>query len=632
MPRAPQYGEQRVQSTALPGVRRRSAETFASSGGGIGDAMEGFGHELQRAGGQLYGMILQEEAQRAAAADELQARKALNQLDHLMLQSQDRGLLHKVGMEPMELRAKYQEEYDLQASEIGKNVKTAAGQAFFSEELERRRSDFRDRVDTHASNEARAFHTTELSAYLESSTQRAMAAFDPNDAASPLRVRQILDEQAAEIDKNATYLRIGPEQAAAMKAKQTSDAHVSIVNKLVASGKDGDAQHYFDMTEQQIAEGGAKTALLERLRRGSSDSTGFAAANEIWAKFLPDESDDKAPIPLDKMEREARERFKDNPDAFKATISYIRDRRQGLDAARRDRTASVNDTLWGMAAKPGATLRSVTSTPDFKLAPGDVQNRIVDHFRAEADRAESRAAARDARQVAALDREDRLREKQMFGTYLELTTPATLRGMKRGEILAKLPELGPTLTNRLVNEWEQLQKSDAVVRDVTLDTDLFNQVMSGAGKDYVYKTPGQMTEDEKAEKGAVMIAIKDEIARMQGAGGRQLTRDEKEKIAQSVVDRKVMVDGFLDYERIAAAVTADERGKAYLPLAQVPAPTLSKFLNVLRGRPSPTLQTRAPSDDELKRRYKAEIERAGAIAVLNGTDAEIVAILEGKGQ
>lgn len=633
MPRTPTYGDSRVRSTAIGGVRRQAAETYASRGGLVGDAQAGFGHELQRAGSSLYDEVLKDEAQRAAAADNLQTLNALNQLDHLMLNSADRGILHKTGMEPMELRGKYLDEYDTQAAEIEKNVKTAAGQSFFAEQLARRRSDFTDRVDTHAASQARQFHAGELQAYLESSTQRAMASFDAADPASPLRVREVLDEQAATIDVNAQYLGIGPEQAAVMKAKGRSDAHVAIISKLIATDRDGDAQHYYDTVADQISEA-QKPALMERLKRGSTDATGFAAANELWTQFLPDESNENAAIPIDKMEAAARDRFKNNPEAFKATVAYLRDRRQGVEAGRRDRAAALNGTLWGAAAK-GANLAQIRSMPEFKLAPGDLQNKLVDYFENEADRRESRAAARDARALAAENRKDRELEQKGWSTYFELSQPDKLRTMKPGEILAKLPELGHAHVQRLLNDQEQLQKNDDRVRDATIDRDLFKDVMFRAGREYVYESPSKQTDDQKAEQGRLLQVVESEIGRLQQKGGRQLTRDEKEKLFQSIVDRRVMIDAFgVDREAIAAAVTPDDRGRAYLPLAQIPKDTLDRMINVLRGLPdrSGTLkfEVRAPSREDMVRRYKDQLQRAAARAMLGGTDAEIVGILEGK--
>jgi hypothetical protein len=78
--------------------------------------------------------------------------------------------------------------------------------------------------------------------------------------------------------------------------------------------------------------------------------------------------------------------------------------------------------------------------PEFRLAPGEVQQKVSEYFRREAEHAESlaasresRAAARESREAARDARREREQERAGWGRYFELSDPAVLRTLNRAD-------------------------------------------------------------------------------------------------------------------------------------------------------------------------------------------------------
>jgi hypothetical protein len=638
MPRAP-LAERQVGPSALPGARRQSAETFASQGGLVAEAQERFGANRLRETAGMYAELKRAEAESAAALEQLTIRKRFNDLDHLLLQSHDRGLLNKTGKAPLEERDTYVDEWDTTANEIATEIKTEGGRLFYEEEKSRRRDQFVGRADVHAMQQMRGFRGQELDSFLASSKNAAIAAGDPRDPRAAERLADQFKAQNDAIDANAPLLGLGPEQIAAMKAQSKSDTHVGIVNNLIARGRDRDAKGYYEDVADQIQEGAQKAQLVERLDTASTDALAFQTANQIWDTHAPPAEDDRSAIELDKLERLAREQFKDDPEAYKKTVSYLRERKQGVDDARRQRQSDRDSAVWGAVLNNG-TASQIRQLPEFKASPGADQIRIMDYLDREAERTASRAAAAEARESAAENRaytraarKEQELENAGWSEYYRLSDPKVLPTMTRGQIMALLPTLGRDHTTRLVNDLEAYQKNAETVRTATIDRELFKDVAYSAGLDYIYNTPAQMNEDERARSGRLQTAVETEVAAEQGVKGRRLTYEEQRAVAQRVVDRKVMLDvvGF-DRETIAATVRDDERGIAYVPIAQVPKDSASKMANYIRGIPRRglTFEVSPPSTDDIIKANRARIERAYARALLGASDPEVFAILEGK--
>ena len=72
------------------------------------------------------------------------------------------------------------------------------------------------------------------------------------------------------------------------------------------------------------------------------------------------------------METAARQQFKDDPKTLDATIRYLRERKSGVDAARKDREEQTAGTVW-VAASQGQSLAQITKMPDALRLSGKEQ-------------------------------------------------------------------------------------------------------------------------------------------------------------------------------------------------------------------------------------------------------------------
>jgi hypothetical protein len=111
--------------------------------------------------------------------------------------------------------------------------------------------------------------------------------------------------------------------------------------------------------------------------------------------------------------------------------------------------------------------------------------------------------------------------------------------------------------------------------------------------------------------------------------GKELTRDQKQKIMHDIVDRKVLLNYWgPDPTKIAAMVTdPEDRKKAYVPLAQVPAAAITAGLNYVRGISPATGKLTEP---QLRALAAPRIQRAYALRLMGGTQAEIEAAMKGE--
>jgi hypothetical protein len=305
--------------------------------------------------------------------------------------------------------------------------------------------------------------------------------------------------------------------------------------------------------------------------------------------------------------------------------------------------------VWGAIAA-GKPLSEIKRTPEFITAPGEMQNKVVEFYETEAAQAESLAAAREGREAAresrAAARENRAytaelrkeRELEMTGwsAYWDASRPEALRNLSHGDIVAKLPTLGRTHVERLLNDKERLTKDDATFRAAVIDDDVFKEVANSSGLTYVYTTPTKQTPEQKANLGKLRALVEDEIGRTQSDSKvrRQLSREESRAVMQSIVDTKVLLKGkdngwFYDSDvsSIAAIVNPKDREIAYVPFDQIKDPkVIEDAVRYLQGEPGvaglPVM--------EIRTRYRQRIEHAYALLLLGASRAEREAALRGE--
>jgi hypothetical protein len=582
MPVVESYGQPRVGTNPITGAKKDAALTPDAAGGGFGETLARLGSaglvEVQKR--QLA------ERQRANELAELTAERQFNQLDSLLLHDKDRGVLHKGGREPMDLREQYTKEYDEQADQILTAAKTPEQQLALTRMRDRRRASFHDRYDTHASNKFGQYEVGEVNAALESSVNAAIAAVDEPAEQRVATIAEQLATQKTTVDRYATRLQLGPEAAAALKEKLASQTHVGVIQRLIAKQEDIAAEEYFHEVRDQIT-GPVKAQLEEQLANGARDAKAFAAADDIWQKNAPDPTDDATAIQLDKMEAAARTRFKDDPKAYRAAIQYLRERKQGVDDARRERQDDRDSAIWGAMAQR-RPLSEVRMLEEFRLSDGIVQAKVIAEYTREAEHREALAASRDSRAYTQAQRAERELEDRGYGTYLEVkANPEKLKALTDGEILKMRPDIGPANVNRLLNEREQLLKSKTA--DALDGFRTNQQIAEGALRKVGINTSDSEAarkSGDRARADRFLSVLDQRVAALQGQTGKKVTNEEIERLADALLI-EVHVGG--DPQRVFDVAPRDlpEWARNRVAVAEIPATDRRQIDDALRraGRP-----------------------------------------------
>lgn len=567
--------EREVTTAALPGVRKQSASTALAEGAGVeqaranvGEAIAGFGAGVARIGARAYTEMVEASRQKANSVAVLEGQRRLSEHVNREIHGPG-GALSIEGKDAMELPEKTTAAYGKLAEEIEKGFVNDEQREAFARVKTSIGLGMDLTVQRHVAGAIKKHAADQLEGTLElASSAAGTNALDPD-----LAGEHIARGVAAIKDVAPQFM--SPKAVEARVLAFTTDANTQIIDRLLINNEDKKALAYFE--EQKAAgqiHGKALARLEEKVRKGTTDANGERAAAAIWETQGPDT--DSEPISIDKMEDAAREKWGDDTDSLKATISSLRERAQGVNAGRRAREENTNSTIWG-AVVNGRPMQEIRRMPEFVNAPGEVQIRVRDYFDNDAARDESRAAARESRQLNAEARKDRELELKGWSAYLDFKAdPAKLRAMTPGDILKRLPDLGRGHVNRLLEDRDKLAKDEATFRAAVIDRDLFNEIMNDAGVPGVYAAPGQRSNAQKADLGKLLSTIEESIGRKQVAAGRRLTREETEAVARQTVDGKVMVsDGWF---------SNDERFPALLTLSDVPASEVPRIRQHLANR------------------------------------------------
>jgi hypothetical protein len=618
MPRVPTYHGDRIQSRPVSSTKAGPAPDPAAYGAE-------FGATLQRvavATLEQRARIRQEEQQRATERLATIAERQFNQLEEVYGLSDDKGLFKQTGKQPSDNLQAYKDTIDEQMAEIVGQARTPEQQVLLETMRARRRASFFERMDKHAYDELRTYDKNEATAAITSSSLVAIGSAGTPD------YQQVISDQLARLDGiirvNGARQGLGPDAIQAAIDDQHSKVHVGVIDRLLSKDRAEEAQRYFETNKDGIS-GDVRDDVENKLKVQVGDVTAFQASEEIWAVHVPRTLADDAAVPIDAMEAAARAQFASQPKVYQQTIAYLREKKAGFDAGRRERSNARDSAIWGSIVN-GATLTQVRQLEAYRLADGSTRQAVATYFQREAEHAESVARARTAEAFATIQRTEAIKELEGAAEFWTLMSdPQRLRDMPTGKILNMLPKLGKDYVGQLIKEQQDLKRTSAAVRNAVVDRTWFKDRAAEAGMSYVYKTPAMQSDDEKGRIGSLFSAVRGEMIRRQERLNRPLNEDEKEQVMDDIVGRRVMIDVpfAFDYEVITATMKQDEVGRAYVPLEtieQVAPQAVIDMINHIRMQPirAGVTDVSTLGDDEIKRRYRNRMQRAYARAVIGG--------------
>lgn len=604
MPRVTNYSGQQVEARPLPNARLTAAPDIGSAGA--------VGNQLLRAGAEMYADEVRKQDEIAV----LEADRKMSEWETKRLYDPQGGALTRRGKDAFGLPDQVGQELDETIGQIRGSLSNERQRMAFDRRAIARKTDINTALSKHVFSEIRKHDDAETENYIANSRQAAVLNYSNLE-----RVGLEIERQRAAVIDYASRNGLGAEYVKQKIAQVHSDTHVNVIDRMLANGQDQGAKAYFDSVRTDIA-GSDITKVEAKMQTALTEGAAMRSADDVWKTQGP--KSDTDPVNIDTMAEALKEKHGGEPGVLKAAIAALKERAALHNAAQKERAEASAGAVW-KAVADGANLATVTRSPQFLNMPGAEQARVRDYIVRQAEHNSDRAymlgqRARTAREQAETDA-----SKANFSAYLRYSNVATLDAMSEDQIIAKLPELGRTLTGQLMEKKRSIVKGEEAMREATIDEQLFNTVAEGAG---LRPFDTKKSENDRSDMGRLKNAVEMAIDQEQRATGKKLPRERKQAIMQEIVDRKVKLDVWgRDPDRISALVKTDEREKAYVPIDSVPRQTVTEALNYLRstGKLPANL-----SEAQALERFRPRIERAYAARLMGATREQIANILRGK--
>lgn len=286
MPVVP-YGQRKVATDAIPGVRKTAAETPLSTGVGLEQARENkfeavakLGEVASQAGRETYRQARTVADAEAKRADEIALLDAQNQLDsweHPRLYDPNTGALSVHGKDAMPLPEVVGEEFQKVAGDISKGLGNDRQRVKFARIQEQRGQMLDLNLRKHVYGEMQRYEGQELQATIENASNAAIA-----NATDPRRVGLELNRAVDAITTHAPRLGLGPEEIAHQLDAVRTKTHEGVIESLLAQDQAKTAAVYFDETKSQIS-GPAVIRIEKALAVGKTRGEAQKAADAIIA-------------------------------------------------------------------------------------------------------------------------------------------------------------------------------------------------------------------------------------------------------------------------------------------------------------------------------------------------------------
>lgn len=341
MPTVEAYGQAKVKTAALPGVRKSSsAETFESAGGtiaqgqeqlarakaGVGEAVAGLGVQAIRAGGAVLSLadqLAQQERNKQNQIAVLAADRQLADAEYALVNGPN-GALTVKGKDTMPLHDAVLQAYDTKADDIGKGLANDEQRVAFQRLRDGRRESIGNAVATHAMRELQQYDADETKGYVDAAHSAAIAYAGDNP-----RVALELQRGEAAIrgygDRNQVAKALVDQQVAAFR----SGVHVAVIDRMITNEQPAQARIYFEETrdqvqgeqlehvEKQLAEGSLRK---EAQQKADAILAAGGTLTEQRAKAKQIENADLRDAVTDRLDKEAAFRDKAKHDAEEATL------------------------------------------------------------------------------------------------------------------------------------------------------------------------------------------------------------------------------------------------------------------------------------------------------------------------
>lgn len=487
MPIVPTYDNHQASTGALPQVRM-STPTMPNV---AGIPAKELGQGLQQVG-----QVMSREAMQAIdEANTLRAEDAYNRLRQKQIDlayGEERGAFRVEGANVLDRKSKmsfadeYIAEYDKAGSEIAATLTNDEQRKRFNHRAQASRLEFSSQLQRHQAEQVDRWRTSVMRDTVETETHVAMK--NPYDVeaigASVERVRLAVGAEAA---RNG----IPADEAI---AKAVGGIHSGVIATALNDDKLDYARQYLTEFGDEIDPKDRMT-MTAKLDARDKEVRVMAAAEEAFQYH----SDN-----LVSGESMIRAAFKDDPKAAHAALVLYEDRARVLRAEeKRVADEHENGVLDQLTA--GTPWSKVMRSEDWKNMDSKDRFRLFTAYQSQ-----QKAAASGGNSAAKESRDE------MFNSlYADDDGIARMSKAEIGTLRAK--GLTQTQVGQLMRRKDALAKG---AEDVKVDTDQLNAAMEREG----------IGEKDKATRGRIKAAVEAEVYAEQKARGKQLSREEKDKI------------------------------------------------------------------------------------------------------
>lgn len=541
----PQVG---LRPLGAPRVDTRApAEVF-----GGGEAADGI--DLTGAT-RVLASVFEDERRKADQVAVLDADSRAWQLEKSLFHDPEKGAFSVRGRAAIDAGDQAMTSYTKGLSEIENSLTSDAQKAAFRARAQSRQVGLDGQVQNHVSGEIRRYDDSTYTAALANRVEQAALAFS-----DPAKLAELVSEQRAIVRDYAARTGMPPEVTAQQETAAVSKVHVAVVERMLANDQDLTASQYAKDHKTEIA-GSDITTIEKALEEGSLRGAAQRKGDEIMAT--------------------AKTRTDGLAAADAIDDPKLRDAvRQRVNQAFNERKAAEQETqneLYLQAtnlvdARPNVPARQVIPSPLWaKLDLG--QRNALESRSGESsnnDRAWLEFIALPAEQLGAMSRAEFetgwwAKFDKGHRTRAEAQWGAAIDAVKSGRFDTE--HLSATLSFS--------QRVDNTLRS--------------SGLIPAEKTPAKMSKDEamlyaRFETEAAARIENYELTKL--GGKRKATGEEQQQIIDELTVKRVFVDKSwgTDKEQLTALLTADERGRAYVPYAKIPPAEREQISNVMKSR------------------------------------------------
>lgn len=290
------YGQRKVQTAALPGVRRTAAETQASQGVGVfeaearaalvkGQAAAGTANAAARLANQVGSSVEQVTdlivAERRKA-DEVQSLANENQLStwvNKRLYDPQTGALNVKGKDAMPVPEQVFRDFEAFAGEIERGLPNERQKLAFEQQRAQVALNLDGALKRHVFGEMQKYDATETQSAIANNVQAAIT-----NANDPRMVGQSLTKALGAAAGYAKRNGVGPEVAAQQADAIKEQTHTGVIASLIAQDNTKAAAVYFEEVKNAgQLKGEALTKIEKALAEGKARKIAQLEADKIIA-------------------------------------------------------------------------------------------------------------------------------------------------------------------------------------------------------------------------------------------------------------------------------------------------------------------------------------------------------------